>query len=144
MLSVVLIVAIVAVLGTLGYMVASPKQGEKFTEFYVLGPEGKAEDYPTELEVGEEGIVILGIVNHEQEKASYLIELKIDGEKSKLSLDGEYVDEIELELENEEKWQGEVGFEPVKVGERQKVEFVLYKDGAPYFEEPLHLWIDVA
>ena len=142
-LSIVLVVAIVGTLGTLGYVVASPKQGEKFTEFYVLGPEGKAEDYPTELEAGEEGIVILGIVNHEQENASYQVELKIDGEKAKLSVDGEYIDEIELELEHEEKWQGEVGFKPEKAGERQKVEFVLYKDGAPYFEEPLHLWIDV-
>jgi len=23
------------------------------------------------------------------------------------------------------------------------VEFVLYRDGEPYFDDPLHLWIDV-
>ncbi len=41
--------------------------GERFTEFYILGLEGKADNYPDELTVGEEGRVILGIVNHEHE-----------------------------------------------------------------------------
>jgi len=133
-LSVVLAVAILGAIGTLGYVVAAPKVGEKFTEFYILGPDGKAENYPTELRVGEEGKVIVGIVNHEQEEASYKVEVWIDGEDR---------DEINVELENEEEWREEVGFVPQKAGEEQKVEFVLYKDGEPYFEEPLHLWIDV-
>jgi uncharacterized membrane protein len=141
-LSVVLIVAIVGAIGTLGYVIATPKVGERFTEFYILGPNGKAEDYPTELKVGEEGWVIVGIVNHEQERANYKVEVWIDGEKAKLRIEGEDKDEIMVELENEGKWEQEVGFVPQKAG-RQKVEFVLYKDGEPYFEEPLHLWIDV-
>ena len=133
-LSVVLAVAIVGAIGTLGYVVATPRVEERFTEFYILGPDGKAENYPTELKVGEEGRVIVGIVNHEQEKASYRVEVWIDGEGR---------DEIMVELEPEGKWEQEVGFVPQKAGEGQKVEFVLYKDGEPYFEEPLHLWIDV-
>src|SRR5712692_9394248 len=39
--------------------------GEPFTEFYVLGPGGKAEGYPRRLLVGEPGRVILGVINHE-------------------------------------------------------------------------------
>jgi len=35
------------------YVIVTPKQGEKFTEFYILGPEGMADDYPTDLAVGE-------------------------------------------------------------------------------------------
>jgi uncharacterized membrane protein len=142
MLSVVLAVAIAGAIGTLGYVVATPKVGEKFTEFYILGPEGKAEHYPEELKVGEEGRVIVGIVNHEREGVSYKIEIWIDGEKAKLRIDGEDRDEIRVELEHEVGWEREVSFVPQKAG-RQKVEFVLYKDGEPYFEEPLHLWIDV-
>jgi len=142
-LSVVLAVAIVGAIGTLGYVVATPKVGEKFTEFYVLGTEGEAANYTTELKVGEEGRVILGIVNHEQEEASYAVEVWIDGEKAKLRFEGEDKDEISVELENEGKWEKEVGFVPQKAGEEQKVEFVLYKDGEPYFEEPLYLWVDV-
>ena len=142
-LSVVLAVAIVGAIGTLGYVVATPKVGEKFTEFYVLGPDGKAANYTTELKVGEEGRVILGIVNHEQERVSYKVEIWIDGEKAKLRAGGEDRDEIRVELEHEGKWEKEVGFVPQKAGEEQKVEFVLYKDGEPYFEEPLYLWVDV-
>ena len=142
-LSVVLAVAIAGAIGTLGYVIATPKVGEKFTEFYILGPDGKAENYPTELKVGEEGRVIVGIVNHEQERTSYTVEVWIDGEKAKLRIAGEDRDEITVELEKEEKWEQEVGFVPQKAGEKQKVEFVLYKEGKPYFEEPPYLWIDV-
>jgi len=142
-LSVVLVVAILGAIGTLGYMVATPRVGEEFTEFHILGTDGKAKNYPTELKVGEEGRVIVGIVNHEQESASYRVEVRIDGEKAKLRIDGEDSDEIMVELENERKWEQEVGFVPQKAGEGQKVEFVLYKEGKPYFEEPLHLRIDV-
>jgi uncharacterized membrane protein len=142
-LSVVLAVAILGAIGTLGYVIATPRVGEKFTEFYVLGPHGSAENYPTELKVGEEGIVVVGIVNHEHELVSYKVEVWIDGEKTKLRIEGEARDEIIVELEHEGKWGKKIGFVPQKVGEEQKVEFVLYKDGEPYFEEPLHLWIDV-
>ena len=142
-LSVVLVVAILGAIGTLGYAIAAPKVGEEFTEFYILGPHGKAENYPTELKVGEEGRVILGIANHEQEGASYEVEVWIGGEKAKLRIEGEDRDEIMVELKNGEEWREKVGFVLQKAGEKQKVEFVLYKDGEPYFEEPLHLWIDV-
>jgi uncharacterized membrane protein len=142
-LSIILIVAIIGAIGTLGYMVSKPRVGEKFTEFYMLGPDGKAKNYPTELKVGEEGKVILGIVNHEQEEASYKVEVWIDGEQAKLRIDGEDSYEIDVELENEGKWEQKVGFVPQKAGEKQKVEFVLYKDGEPYFKEPPYLWIDV-
>ena len=142
-LSVVLVVAISGSIGALGYVVATPKVGEKFTEFYILGPEGKAANYTTELKVGEEGRVILGIVNHEQEEASYKVEVWIDGEKAKLRVEGEDKDEISVELENEGKWEQEVGFVPQTAGKNQTAEFVLYKDGEPYFEEPLYLWVDV-
>jgi len=142
-LSVVLVVAISGAIGTLGYAVATPRVGERFTEFYILGPEGEAANYTTELKVGEEGRVILGIVNHEQEEASYTVEVWIDGEKAKLRVEGEDKDEISVGLENEEKWEKEVGFVPQTAGKNQTVEFVLYKDAEPYFEEPLHLWIDV-
>lgn len=141
-LSLVLVVAIAGAVGTLGYVVATPRVGETFTEFYILGPQGKAENYPTELKVGQEGRVIAGIVNHEHEPAGYKLEIWIDGEKAKLRILGEDWDEVTVELEHEGKWERAVGFVPQKAG-RQKVEFVLYRDGEPYFEEPLHLWIDV-
>ena len=62
------------------YVIAVPKEGEKFTEFYILGPGGKTEDYPTNLAVGEEGKVIIGVVNHEYAPATYELEVWFGGE----------------------------------------------------------------
>jgi len=132
-LSVILIVAILGATGTIGYVIATPKQAERFTEFYVLGPEGKVEGYPEELTVGETATVIAGMVNHEHEDVSYRVEITIGGNKH-----GEVTPIV---LGQEEKWEQEVSFTPGKVGEKQKVEFVLYKNGEPCSR--LHLWVDV-
>ena len=135
-LSVVLVVAILGALGTLGYVIAKPKVGERFTELYILGVGGKAEDYPQELTIGEEGKVIVGIINRERERVSYHVEVMIDNVKN---------NEVgPIELEHDEKWEGIVVFTPSEPGEDQKVEFLLYKNGgAEPSVESLHLWIDV-
>lgn len=134
-LSVVLVLAIICAIGALVYGMITPKAGEKFTEFYILSPVGKAEGYPQEVKIGQETTVVLGIVNHEYENTSYGIEITIDGLREK---------EIgPIVLANNEKWENEVSFTPTSVGENQKVEFLLYKTGQaePYLK--LHLWIDV-
>ncbi len=51
-LTVTLVIIALGGLGMLGYIIATPKVGETFTEVYLLGPEGKAIDYPEELKVG--------------------------------------------------------------------------------------------
>lgn len=132
-LSVVLMVAIIGTVGIMGYAVSTPKAQERFTEFYVLGHEGKAGEYPDEVTVGEETVVIVGIVNHEREGMSYRLEITIDGNK------GGGINQIALG--REEKWEKEVSFTPSEVGEKQKVELVLYTDGQPY--RRLHLWLNV-
>ena len=67
-LSIILALVILGALGALGHTIANPKAKE-LTEFYILGLEGKAIDYPDELMVGEEGKVLMGIINREQELA---------------------------------------------------------------------------
>ena len=132
-LSVVLIIVILVAIGLLGYLLAAPKAGEGFTEFYVLGLEGKAENYAEELVVGEEARVIVGIINQEHKQISYQVQVTIDGNRN---------NEISpVVLVPGEKYEQEVGFTPTKVGEKQKVEFVLYKEDKPY--RYLHLLIDV-
>ena len=71
--SAILVVSMLTAVGVLGYVLATPKVGEKFTEFYVLGSEGEAAGYPAEMSVGDEATIILGIVNHEQEQVSYRV-----------------------------------------------------------------------
>ena len=74
-LTVVLIIAIIASIGALAYVVTHPRQGESFTEFYILGPNGTASGYPTNLTVGENGTVIIGIVNHEGRNVTYYVQI---------------------------------------------------------------------
>jgi len=135
-LTITVVVAILATLGTLGYVIATPKVGETFTEFYILGQDGKAANYPKELKVGEKGEVIVGIVNHEGKEVSYRVEVVAGSQES--------TEVGPVVLVDEQKWEGEVSFVPEVAGENQKVEFLLYKDGEvePCLE-PLHLWVDV-
>jgi uncharacterized membrane protein len=135
-LTITLVLAILGALCTLIYITATPKGGEAFTEFYILGQQGKSGDYPDKLKVGDEGGVIVGIINHERMKVSYSIEGAIGGNTT--SVVGPVV------LVDEQKWEGQVGFVAREPGEDQKVEFGLYKNGEkePYLE--LHLWVDVA
>jgi uncharacterized membrane protein len=134
-LSAILIVSILAAVSVLGYTLATPKVGEKFTEFYVLGLGGEASGYPTEVLVGEEASVILGIINHEQEEVSYLVEIVIDGIS--------YSENGPLNLENDDKWESQVSFQSDKPGNNQKIEFLLFKDGQIEIYRSLHLWVDV-
>jgi uncharacterized membrane protein len=136
-LSVSLVGVILVALGSLGYAVAMPKTAEKFTEFYILSMEGKGENYPKKVTLGESVELVTGIVNHEYEVTSYRIDIKTNGIES---------NQITIQpLANEEKWEEVVSFVPQSSSESQRVEFWLYKnDGAkPYFKEPLHLYIDV-
>lgn len=134
-LSIILVVVILGAFGSLGYFIANPKV-ETFTEFYILGLDGKAIDYPREIRVGEEGKIIAAIVNHEHEIVSYWVEVRIDEVKNNEV--GPFV------LANEQKWEEIVSFTPDKAGDKQKVVFFLYKNGEdePCLK-PLHLWIDV-
>ena len=70
-LSTVLILSIIFAIITTAYIIVTPKEGESFTEFYILGPGGKASDYPTNLTSGQEGNVIIGIDNHENKNTTY-------------------------------------------------------------------------
>jgi uncharacterized membrane protein len=136
-LSVSLVIAILAGFGSLGYVVAVPKPSEKFTQFYILNTEEKADDYPQQARLGEPVDVVIGIANHEYKPASYRVEIRIDDIKN-----GEI---IVGPLAHEEKQEARVSFRPQIAGEKREVEFYLYKDSShkPYFEDPLHLYIDV-
>jgi uncharacterized membrane protein len=133
-LTVILIISIVLTISMTAYVIVTPKEGEKFTEFYVLGPEGKAEDYPTNLKVGEEGEVIIGVVNHEYTNTSYQLEVR---------LNGTVIDKKSIELMHNETWESPFTFRATRAGEDQKLEFLLYKDGIKDVYRSLHLWVDV-
>jgi len=135
-LSAVLVLVIVGAVGMMASVVSTPKEGEKFTEFYILGPDGQASGYPSQLALDETGVVIVGVVNHEYRQVDYRIEVGINGEN---------IDEVaSFSLSDGETWEQEVTFTPYKLGPDQKVEFLLYQDSDSEPYRTLHLWVDVA
>lgn len=115
-LSIILIIAlIIAVVATI-YIVVFPQPGEKFTEFYILGPNGKAGDYPTNLTAGESGNMIIGIVNHEYANTTYQLVVK----NNQTILKNE-----SITLTNSE--QKEIPFKFNLPAGNQSVKFLLYK-----------------
>lgn len=119
--------------GAIVYVVNVPKPERGFTEFYLLGLDGKAAGYPTEVRVGEPGKVIAGIINREQRPVVYRIEVSING-----TLIGGWEN---ITLESGKEWQGAMVFALDKVGERQKVEFLLYRQEDEQAYRQLHLWV---
>jgi uncharacterized membrane protein len=73
-LSIILIIAIITVVATTIFVIVVPKESENFTEFYILGPDGKATDYPLRFPVGEKQFLIIGIGNNEYRKVTYTVE----------------------------------------------------------------------
>jgi uncharacterized membrane protein len=135
-LSIGLFLAVLCAVGVIGYKITTPVPEERITEFYILNAEGNAFDYPSQLKIGEEGKVIVGITNSEHEEITYKLEVMVDGE-----LDNTIKD---ITLGHGETKQTEVTFSFSHAGDNQKVEFALYNgDETRPLVTPLHLWIDV-
>ena len=73
-LSIILLIVIIAAVVTTVYVIVVPKEGEKFTEFFILGQDQKAADYPSRIMAGENNSLYIGIGNHEYKNISYTVE----------------------------------------------------------------------
>ena len=133
-LSLFLGIVIIVSSAMLIYILVTPKAGERFTEFYLLGSNGTASDYPTELKIGEEGKVIIGVVNREYENVTYHLEINFNGF---------LVHEEQVFLIENEKWERLFEFKAVEKGINQKLVFILYKEQQLEIYRTLHLWISV-
>ena len=157
------------------HIIVTPEQIMKFTEFYIMGPEEKAEDYPTSVQAGNRSRVIVGVVNHESMPVNYTVRISLNntsigfasidvastkGTSTKnfsgnhSSLDNESpeydskvshtITNLNLTLQNNETWERSVTYILNNTGDRQKLEFLLYKEGnftGSYRD--LHLWVNV-
>jgi uncharacterized membrane protein len=136
MLAVILVIAILGAVGVVAYTSTKPKVKEAFTEFYILGKEGKATNYLTDLKIGVKSSLKVGIINHEGKEVNYRVEASING--TKLSEVGP------ITLVDGQKSETEIGITPVKAGQNQKLELLLYKgnETKPYLQ-PIFFWVDV-
>ncbi len=139
-LTVILVLSILLSVTTLAYVVITPpKEGEHFTEFYILGPEGMADNYPTNYTPGESGKVIVGVVNHEYMPVNYTLEVRLENRSLSLPEDMQ-----QITLSHNETWEEPLTFTPPTEGKDMKLEFLLFNEtdkNTPYRD--LHLWIDV-
>ncbi len=152
--SIVLIIAVLGIIITLIYVVVSPKAGEKFTEFYLLGLEEGADLYPSEIVFGDDGNISLVRYVHaakvEDETRPWLsserevVEVMDDRARVTVGIKNRELETMSyevrvmigevlyeeigpIELAHGENWEEEVGLVPQKSEVDQKVEFKLHK-----------------
>jgi len=135
-LTIILIFSIVLVIGVAIYVVTTPKIGERFTEFYILNStSGKADNYPTELNMDIPTTLLVRVVNHEYSFVNYTFQV---------SLDKNILTSEKLALNNNETWKKNISFVTNKEVINKRLEFLLFKENnfaSPYRE--LHLWVNV-
>jgi uncharacterized membrane protein len=138
-LMVFLILSILLSAVTLLYVIVNPKEGENFTEFYILGHGGKTDNYPTEYLLGENYTLIVGIVNHEYRPINYTMEVRLENKSVHLPENLQH-----MTLAQNQTWEEPVVFIPSFEGQNMKLEFLLFNETEktlPYRD--LYLWINV-
>ena len=74
-LTILLIISIVITFITVFYVIAIPRTGEKFTEFYLKDSKELKLDNINKISIGSPSIITIGIINHEYKTIKYTIEL---------------------------------------------------------------------
>jgi len=152
-LTIALAASIVVAGATLMYVLATPRPGERFTEFYILGPGGNASGYPTALNVSEPGTVFVGVVNHESASVNYTVRVSLVGVNRTFNATLGYNVTVEVNRTVLDTWATDLGDAAnetwtytftIDAAGTWKVEFLLFRDGdftAAY--RSLHLFVTV-
>lgn len=114
-LTLILLSIIIITLIGIVYVTSLPS-GEKFTELYLLGEDGMAGNYPTNLTLNQSMNLSVGVVNHEGHSVDYQLLVKTN-----VTLKNE-----SFTLKDGEQLLIPLNFTAGATGER-KMEFLLYK-----------------
>ncbi len=107
-----------------------------FTEFYLLGIDGRLESLPAELAAGDRLRFIVGAANHEGASTRYRIDVKVGGRADRLTV-------AEFTLGDSEEAEREVDLSLQTAGDDRTVKVLLYRDGDDQPYRQLHLVLDV-
>lgn len=107
---------VLSLIGAVYVAVVPQEATDPHTEFFILGPEGRAEYYPTNLTTGETGTVQLGVTNREHESTTY---------SAFVVADDETLDRRQFTLAADATWQEAVSFSLQNPG-RTRVWFLLF------------------
>ncbi|TAJ45310.1 DUF1616 domain-containing protein [Methanofollis fontis] len=158
-LSAILVLAIIAAVATTVYVIVVPKEGEHFTEFYILGDGGKAADYPTDFFAGTNQSLIIGVGNHEYRNVTYTVEVLLTNQTFDTATNTSTVHEMErigrfsLEIPHNETVEEPYAFS-VDRTDMNRLQFLLFNETVPADAiwgtdrvnasyRDLHLWIRV-
>lgn len=134
LLSIILILTIILAIATTTYIILKPRESEKFTEFYILGSNGTASDYPTNITAGQNGNLTIWVVNHEQTTTKYKLVVTVSNRTLKTET---------ITLNQGQKEEIPFNFTAGSAGQK-KMEFFLYKlpDQDTVYRS-LHLWLNI-
>jgi len=159
LLSIVLAFVMIATMITTVYVIVLPKEGERFTEFFILGDKQKAADYPDTIIIGKNYPMYLGVGNQEYQNVTYTIETwivrtKFDTITNTSSITAEdSLDRMTLVLAHNETSIIPYNLSVKKTG-YNRVDFLLFNETVPNFDVTgsdrinasyryLHLWVTV-
>jgi uncharacterized membrane protein len=131
-----IVLAVVVAVLSASAIVLLPKPEETVTEFYLLGEQGQARDYPRELIVGQPTSFNVGITNREGVPLEYRVEVRNGG-----ALLGRLGP---VRVESGKALEERITIIPTAVGSSVGMDFLLYKgnDAKPYREA--RLWLRVS
>lgn len=133
-----IIVLLVSVCATI-YVISAASHSDPFTEFYLLGPNGMADDYPREFNLSETKPVIIGIENHEHKDMEYSLAIVLENGTQSHDLYEE-----RILLADNATWLKQVGINPQVNGTKMKLDFRLFTNESttvPYRD--CYLYINV-
>ncbi len=147
-LTVGIVVMMVLSVGMLIYIIVVPREGEAFTEFYVLGSGGMADDYPRNFIVGEPRSIFIGVGNHEHRTMNFTIVLSIDptaenvtvSSLNDLTLSTAYRPNLGIQVKDGSTLEIPCNFTIDQPGS-YKLQLLLFRGERMYRD--LHLWVRV-
>jgi uncharacterized membrane protein len=160
-LNVVLVLSVILAVASVTYAVTVPKDGESFSEFYLLTENESgdlvADDYPTNFTAGESRPLTVGIGNQEHAQTDYTVVVqlqRVDGERvgnqTRISVEErQELDRLQAQLEHNETWHQPYEVTPRLTGQDLRLVFLLYRGsppGDPTMENAYretHLWVNV-
>ncbi|WAI01181.1 DUF1616 domain-containing protein [Methanogenium organophilum] len=125
-----LVVAVAAIV----FVILVPAEGEHYTDFYILGKDGIAADYPERIHIGEPETIIVGVHNHEYRDITYLMEIYLlnqTTENNEVIINSmEPLDRFRVSLEHDQHEELVYTFIVDKTG-YNRLEFLLFDENAP-------------
>jgi uncharacterized membrane protein len=156
-LNLVLVVGLVVAASGVVFALAIPREGEQFTEFYLLTENESgslvADDYPTELTRGQEVTLAVGLTNQEHETTDYTVVVEMQRVRLQSDdatiLETSQLHQFSATVDHNESWTQQHTVQPTILGDRIRLVYLLYKGNPPANPtmdnayRSVHVWVNV-